>query len=336
MSQETPIYPSFYQRARATQYAGVAALLMVCSASLANIAAAMPIAVANPVVLTDPADGRQIPLRIAYPTAGRRLPVVLFSHGAYSSKDDYNALLDAWAAGGYIVLAVTHRDSLKLGGRRGTGDPRHFGWRLDDMTVLLTRLPEALAQVPGLSARADITRIAATGHSFGGLVAQTLGGATYFDAASQVTVGRRDPRVRAVIVFSGAGAFPPTLRPEDFLALRIPTLVTVGSNDLKQAPDLSGYEWRKQPFDLAPAGHKFLLTLNGADHYLGGSVGRDDLPQDPNGPAFVAAFNAISLQFLNAWLRDDQRARRRLEQNAARSAGKQPLQGMPLALLQAK
>ena len=283
--------------------------------------------------LVDPAEGRAIPLRLAYPVRGRDLPVVLFSHGAFSSGDDYDPIVDAWAARGYVVISPTHRDSVSLGVKRGAGDPRHFGWRLDDMGLILARLPEVLAGVPGLAERTDTTRIAATGHSFGGLVAQTLGGATYFDAASGQELSRADPRIGAVIVFSGAGVFPPMLRPEDFARLRAPTLVTVGTEDLRQAPGLSGYAWRKQPYDFAPGGDHYLLTLDGADHYLGGIVGRDDLPKHPQAPQFLAAFNETSGRFLDAWLRNDPSARQWLVDRS----GTAPRAAMPaLSRLESK
>jgi hypothetical protein len=129
-------------------------------------------------------------------------------------------------------------------------------------------------------------------------VAQTLAGATYFDPASGITVHRAVKHVRAAIVFSGAGRFAPLLRSEDFAALTLPLLVTVGTEDLQQAPGLSGYQWRREPFDLAASKPKYLLTLQGADHYLGGLVGRDDLPQAAQGPAWLTTLNRTCEYFL--------------------------------------
>lgn len=275
---------------------------------------------ATPIVVTDttlerPGGEPALPVRIAAPVTGTGLPVVLFSHGAYSSKDDYSALLDHWAAHGYIVVAVTHRDSTRLGAKRGNNDPRFMQWRLEDMALVADRLPSLLGSLSGsgLAQRADTSRIAATGHSFGGLIAQTLGGAMLRDPASGKAASPRLPNVRATIIFSGAGAMPPVLTREDFLTLTVPTLVTVGTDDLKQAPDLSGYEWRRQPYDLIAPGNKYLLVLDGADHYLGGSVGRDDLPRSPQADAYIAAFRQASTLFLDAWLKDDPAARRRLD-----------------------
>jgi predicted dienelactone hydrolase len=280
----------------------------------ASLIGALEAAEVRDIAYTPPGESRVMPLRVSAPATGRRLPVVVFSHGAYASKDDYSPILDHWADAGYVVIAVTHRDSTKLGVTRGSNNPKFFEWRLDDLQDVLDNLDAIVSQVPDLRRRVDLTRIAATGHSFGGLVAQTLGGATYNDVArAGLPVARADPRIRAVIIFSGAGAFAPLLAPENFASLRLPTLVTVGTNDLKQAPDLSGYEWRRQPYDLIAPGRKYLLSLDGADHYLGGIVGRDDLPRSDNAALYLADFNRWSTTFLDAYLGDRRAARRELE-----------------------
>ena len=260
---------------------------------------------------------RRVPIRVAYPDRGTRLPVVLFSHGAYSSKDDYAPILDAWAAHGYVVVAPTHPDSTTMGMKRG--DPaagRTQPQRLVDMKLVVDQWPEIERRVPALQGRVDVRRIAAAGHSYGGWIAQTLGGATTADPAGGATVTTgRDPRISVVVVFSGPGALPPVLRAEDFRALAVPALVTAGTNDLAMTPGLTGYQFRRQPFDLASPGDKYLLTLRDADHYLGGAVGRDDLPKQPGATAYVAEFNAAVLAFLDAYLKGDADARRYLERD---------------------
>jgi predicted dienelactone hydrolase len=297
-----------------TQQSMLLRLIFATAAALGCLVSTLYAAEVHGVDYAPPGESRVIPLRISAPATGRGLPVVLFSHGAYSSKDDYSSILDHWADAGYVVIAVSHRDSVKLGVTRGSNNPKFFEWRLDDMQVVLANLDAILAQAPTVQPRADVTRIAATGHSFGGLVAQTLGGATFNDIArGGGAVSRADPRVRAVIIFSGAGAFAPLLTPANFATLSLPTLVTVGSEDLKQAPDLSGYEWRRQPYDLIAPGRKYLLTLDGADHYLGGIVGRDDLPRSPNAAMYLAEFNRWSTTFLDAYLRDRRSSRWQLE-----------------------
>jgi predicted dienelactone hydrolase len=258
--------------------------------------------------LDDAVRTKSLPTRVTYPLVGKDLPVVLFSHGAYSSKDLYAPIADAWARAGFVVIQPTHMDSVSLGVARGTSNPAFWPERLADMRFLLSSLKSLAQKIPALAGRVDGTRVAATGHSFGGMVAQTIGGASYFDPGSGQTVRNADTRVRAVIIMSGAGRFAPLLRAEDFAALALPTLVSVGTNDLKQDPTKSGYEWRKEPYDFLAPGDKYLLTLSGADHYLGGSVGRDDLPRDPNAAAYLAAFTDVSTRFLRAYVMGDTRA----------------------------
>ncbi len=249
---------------------------------------------------SDPA--RALRVRVFAPAGRQSLPLVVFSHGAYSSGQLYDPILSEWAAAGFAVLAPTHRDSVSLGVQRGSNDPRYFSWRLEDMELLLGSLDEVARRVPELSRRMQRSRLAATGHSFGGLVAQTLSGATYFDQPLGKTVSRAAANVRATLIFSGAGRFAPLLRSEDFAALRKPLLVTVGTEDLQQAPGLTGYQWRREPYDLAAARPRYLLTLQGADHYLGGVVGRDDLALADRSAAWLATFNRTSIFFLRRHL----------------------------------
>ncbi len=275
----------------------LAAAATAAATGLSNAAGPTNVVVRDIDLATaDPA--RALPVRLFMPPTGRHLPLVLFSHGAYSSGHLYDPILRHWAAAGFAVLAPTHRDSVSLGVKRGSNDPRYFSWRLEDMEFLVASLDEVRRQAPEFSGRVDATRLAATGHSFGGLVAQTLAGASYFDPASGNTIHRKVKNVRAAIVFSGAGRFAPLLRSEDFAALKIPLLVTVGTEDLQQAPGMTGYQWRREPFDLAASKSKYLLTLQGADHYLGGLVGRDDLPQAAQGLAWLTTFNRTCEYFL--------------------------------------
>ncbi len=279
----------------------LAAAAAAAASGLANDAVPAAVMVRD-IDLATPDPARALPVRVLMPSTGRHLPLVVFSHGAYSSGRLYDPILRHWAAAGFAVLAPTHRDSVSLGVKRGSNDPRYFSWRLEDMEFLVTSLDAIRRQAPEFSSRVDPARLAATGHSFGGLVAQTLAGATYFDPASGTTIHRTVKSVRAAIVFSGAGRFAPLLRSEDFAALKLPLLVTVGTEDLQQAPGLSGYQWRREPFDLAASKPKYLLTLQGADHYLGGLVGRNDLPQAAQGPAWLTAFNQTCGFFLRRYV----------------------------------
>jgi hypothetical protein len=51
-------------------------------------------------------------------------------------------------------------------------------------------------------------------------------------------------------------------------------------------------------------------------------IGRDDLAKQPDGPAYVAEFNAVVLAFLDAYLKGDAGARRYLEREEVGTFGR--------------
>lgn len=249
-------------------------------------------------------DGRRQPYRLLAPRQGQSLPIVLFSHGAYALKDGYDVILRPWARAGFIVIAPTHADSVSIGTARGSQNPQFFAWRLADMEALIGDLERILTHA-GLTGRANTSRLAATGHSFGGLVAQTLAGASYRDTTNNEPVFRQESRVVGAVIISGAGLMPGLVGTEDLSRLQLPLLITVGSDDLAQMPGLSGYSWRREIFDYAGSRQKLLLVQEGADHYLGGQVGRDDLPRSPYADDYLHDFLWLSILHLRSWLTDD-------------------------------
>ncbi len=77
------------------------------------------IEVEETLVLQHTVLNKPLNVRLSFPRAEGAYPVVVFSHGAYSSKDMYNPILDHWATHGFVVLAATHIDSTALGVERG-------------------------------------------------------------------------------------------------------------------------------------------------------------------------------------------------------------------------
>jgi len=72
------------------------------------------------VVLIDSARHKQIPVKVYFPDARGPFPVIVFSHGAWGSKDGYFALGRYWASHGYVSIHPSHADSRKDSGYRGT------------------------------------------------------------------------------------------------------------------------------------------------------------------------------------------------------------------------
>jgi len=297
---------------RLTALVFAASTLLFASPSLAEHA----VRVLNPVTLQLPDEDRTLTLRIALPEGDAPAPVIVFSHGANSSKDLYDLIADHWAAQGYAVLSPTHIDSESLALGLGPADgPRILAARVRDVAFLLTHADE-VAAVAGVEGRLDVRRKVVAGHSFGALIAMAVAGVPLLDPASGE---RRDvtvPGVSAVITLHGVGDIA-ALAPEGWQRVSVPVFAAGGTHD----PGLTGdgiqrpWRWRMGAFDLTNAQPRYALSLTEGDHYLGGLIGRLSAP----GPADhegLAAIQQLSSLFLAAVIRDDADARAKLDDPA--------------------
>ena len=141
----------------------------------------LQVRIVEKLVLQDAKRKKDLQLRITYPDSGGPFPVIVFSHGAFGSKDNYLPLAEYWAGYGYVILQPTHSDSRALGVR--PGDPQAFqDWqsRPADISFVLDSLEELPTKEPALRGKMDAGRIGVGGHSFGANTAQLVGGAKAF------------------------------------------------------------------------------------------------------------------------------------------------------------
>ena len=284
-----------------------------------------PLPRATPIVSFSPVTldvaGRLAPLemRVVAPATGGELPVILFSHGHgasnfLASMRGYGPLADFYAGHGFVVILPTHQNSKTLAlGPTGPEGPLFWRSRAQDMHVILDRLDEIEAAVPGLAGRLDKSRIAAVGHSLGGHTVAMLAGARVTDPATGEVVDLSEPRIRAAVMFSPPGdgrdmapwaaEHYPELGANDFGRMTTPALVLTGDQDVN--PRFSERrDWRADAYRLSP-GPKSLLTLTDAGHIFGGISGYDAKEASDENPALVAQVQRLTWAYLRSALYPD-------------------------------
>jgi dienelactone hydrolase len=148
---------------------------------------------------------RPLPTTVWYPDAPGPFPLVLFSHGLTSEPSAYAALLMAWARAGFVVAAPAYPHT-----SQGVADYDAVdvvNQPVDASYVISRMLALNTAAGDPLRGRIDTGRIAAAGHSAGGIT--TIG----------MFTGNRDDRLAAGIVLAGRELFdvPFTGRPAALL-----------------------------------------------------------------------------------------------------------------------
>jgi predicted dienelactone hydrolase len=186
---------------------------------------------------------------------------------------------------------------------------------------LLDSIGTLEARIPGLrgkdgAGRVDRERIGMTGHSAGALTTQMVAGVkmrgvspgAMFEARS---VG--DPRIGTAILISGQGTTSRLFTDQSWNELSKPLLVITGSKDYAAISNETPAS-RREPFDKAKPGDKYLVFIEGATHssYQGkGPALRLDReqPSEIDLNMITSVTSAATLAFLDIYLKDDNGAR---------------------------
>jgi dienelactone hydrolase len=322
-----------------------------------------PVGVIPEGSLRDATRNRDIGVAVDYPTRSGPHPLIIFSHGFGSTAREYIGLASYWASQGYVVIRPTHADAGKGATARGAQDAwatqgaADWAGRVQDVRFLIDSLDQLEQRYPELQGKMDRARIGVGGHSYGAMTAMLIGGGRTFPGG---TTAYADPRVRAIVAMGTPGPGPSRgLTNESFAQLTKPTLFIVGTRETG-VDETETPAWRRQAFELAPAGDKWLVTLEGGT--FSAYTGRIDpalqpdrratdrpIMEDPNDPnrnpvappvvrqqeprrparegtpglrtrGAFATVKALSLAFWDTYLRDD-RAEARTALEAAGTRG---------------
>ncbi len=291
----------------------------------------------------DSARERTLPLKIRVPEGDTRMPLVIFSHGLGGSREGGKAWGEHWSAHGYLVIHVQHPGSdeslwkgpgdgaAKLRMARGATPEQLLG-RVDDVRFVideLTRL-QTKSDAPAWARRADLSRIAMTGHSFGARTVMALAGERFPGPIRSLA----DTRITAFIAFSPTVQGAKKTWPERYGTMSKPFLSVTGTLDGDVMGTGGHPKNRAAVFDAQNAGDKYRVIYAVGDHsvFNGGSVreavwlnGVTGEDHASTAAAIVKVIhdrtNVITLKFLDAYLKDDAAAKSWLTIDVVKTLG---------------
>ena len=269
---------------------------------------------------TDPRRKRDVPVRLYYPpSAGRPVPVIIFSHGLGGSRDGYDYLGRYWAGWGYTCVHLQHKgsDSGVWKGtlnpvsalRKAASDPKTALDRPGDVRFAIDRLATLNAADGPMKGLMDLARIGAAGHSFGAFTTLAVAGEVFvLPGGREVTVV--DKRIKAAIPMSAPVPAKKEHLDKAFAGIAIPCMHMTGTKDTSRIGTTTATQ-RRLPYDHSRGIDRYLITFIGGDHMVFSGrrrwygTSKADL-------LFQRLIRTSSLLFWEAYLKDDAEARRRL------------------------
>jgi predicted dienelactone hydrolase len=281
------------------------------------------------LTVNDAERGREIPIRVYLPPQKGAAHVVLFSHGLGGSRAGSKFLGEHWAARGYVAVFLQHPGSdesvwrnqplaARPAAMRKAADGPNFMLRAKDVPAVLDQLAKwNQASDHALAGRMNLAQVGMSGHSFGAVTTQAVSGQSFPLAGASLT----DARIKAALVLSPSRPARGDVQ-KAFADVKIPWLLMTGTKDIANLGGtpigVADMEARYAVFPALPAGSKYELVLEGAEHSvftdrpLPGESGQ----RNPNHHRIILA---LSTAFWDAYLRGDSEARKWLDGDGPRS-----------------
>ena len=185
------------------------------------------------------------------PVAGRRFPLVAFSHGYGGIRFQSSFLTELLASHGFVVASADHPGSTVVDEALGTVDSLQLA--ASHRPADLEALVEGVERVPATAASVDASKVAVVGHSLGGTAALAVG-------AQAPGTGPALAHPAAVVALAPASEL---LSDATLRADRVPTLLMAGAADQLTPPDQSV----RRPLALVSGRLLASVLLDRSGHY---------------------------------------------------------------------
>lgn len=266
-------------------------------------------------------DGRTVPYKIYYPIDHnlKTMPVIIWSHGFGGNRDGASFISRFLSSHGYVIVHITHQgtDSSLWEGQPGhpwdilrqVKIPRSATLnRMRDVPFVLDSLKEWALENPDIGPYMDFDRIGMSGHSFGAMTTQVMGGMLFPDENKQLQF-MGDKRFKAGILYSPVPISHLTEAAPSYVygGIDIPMLHLTGTED---SSPLEGYDYEARLVVGRYAGHaeQYLQILEDGDHMVYNGT-RGKLALNPLRDAHEREINAIVYAFWQTYLNDNADAR---------------------------
>ena len=277
------------------------------------------------VSIRDDRRDREIPIRVYLPKSVDSAPLILFSHGLGGSRRGGRYLGNHWSARGYVVVALQHIGSdesvwkgvpagQRFSAMKSAASLQNNAARLRDVPVVLDQLTDwNQTRSHRFYHCFDVSKVGVSGHSFGAVTAQGVGGQT------PPLIGNRfvDSRIGAAVMLSPSfrGRSDPS---RTFGNVQIPWLLITGTKDTSPIGDTDVENRRKVYASLPDTIDKYELVLHEAEHFAFADEQQQwrEQQRDPNHHQSILA---VTTAFWDSHLRCDANARRWLHGRGMRT-----------------
>jgi predicted dienelactone hydrolase len=279
------------------------------------------------------ARGVDIHVRLLFPKAGGKFPVIIFYPDGHKSQECCEGLIRDWTSHGYVIVEIMRVAALRsephaaveiVQLKRASKHANVAQSRMGalDVTAVIDSLPALQTRFPAIRGKLDFAHIGVAGNGAGAVAAETIGGAVV-EMPGRPRANLADPRVRAVLCISPQGPGQYGFTEHSFDQLVLPYLGITSRQDVAPAK-FAAAAWHKVPFERSQPGDKYELFVHGGD---GSSMvdqryeGSGDYNQSAKPPDSIAGhIHAATLAFWDGYLKHDVAAKRYLESGALEKA----------------